>query len=137
MTNHLKDVLALNVTNYRFSDVGDFNDFYNDGPFVVNGLFIVEINARSIDSFAKFNKFKRFLLRLVVKVNLVIVGETCFGYETASLHNLHEYDHYPSCRESAGGGVSLYVRTDLLHRFVEKTDDSIYSVTIELQDRQL
>lgn len=135
MTSHLQDMLALNVTNYRFSDVDDFNEFYDSGQFEVNGLSVFQLNARSIDSVLKLNKFKRFLSSLKVSADVVVVGETCFNYGTAGLHELAGYDHYPACRESAGGGVSMYVRTSLEHRFVEKVDDLIYSVTVEVLGR--
>lgn len=135
MTSHLQDMLALNVTNYRFSDVDDFNEFYDSGQFEVNGLSMFQLNARSIDSVLKLNKFKRFLSSLKVSADVVVVGETCFNYGTAGLHELAGYDHYPACRESAGGGVSMYVRTSLEHRFVEKVDDLIYSVTVEVLGR--
>lgn len=129
MSSHLQDVLALSVTNYHFSDADDFSEFLRRGQFKVNGLTIFQINARSIDSITKFTKFKGFLLRIRLKV-VVVVGETCFNYGTASLHDLAGYDHYPACRDSAGGGLSVYVRESLEHRFLEKTDDFIYSVTM-------
>lgn len=96
------------------------------------GLVLIQINARSIDGFSKFNKFKHFIMSIERRIDVIVVGETCFRYSTASLHNLPNYDHYPACRDSAGAGLSVYIRDDLQHTFVEKVDMSFYSVVLKL-----
>lgn len=87
---------------------------------------MLQINARSIDSSDKFDKFKNFLMEIKFKIDVIVVGESNLSYDTTGLHNLPSFIQYPACRNTLGGGLSFYVNSRLQHKFIEKVDSNFF-----------
>lgn len=124
------------VSNKYFTSVRKHNQFFNYKLRSERGLIILQINAWSIDSSTKFDKFKCFLMEINTVVDVIVVCETYLTYDTASLHDLQAYVHYPACRGTHGGGLSLYINSRLKHRFCEKVDSTFFSISVDI-DREL
>lgn len=116
------NILDLNIPNQYFNSVNQCNHDSSRNFTSFQGLTVLQINARSIDSSYKFDKFLSFLVNIKFSVDVIVVGETYLKYETAELRNLPSYMQYPACRDTSGGGLSIYVSFRLDHKFLEKID---------------
>jgi len=77
-----------------------------------NTLSVFYINSRDLKSSDKFS-YVEHLGSLNIAV--ICVSETWFSRENAMTFNLKDYNHYYNCRASrSGGGVSIFLRNDLL-----------------------
>lgn len=68
-------------------------------------------------------------------MDIIVIGETCFSYDTAGMHDIDSFIQYPACRDSSGGGgLSVFVnkRLGLQHNVTEKIDETFFSITFEL-----
>lgn len=109
--------VTTDVSNQYFDSMNECNKFFEINFETYQGLTVLQLNARSIDSSKKFDKFKNVLMDVEFEVDIIVIGETYITYDTAGIHDMPSYIHYPSCRESFGGGLSVYVSFCLQHKF--------------------
>lgn len=135
MTMRVSANVQTSVLNQHFDSICEYNDGTQRKLSNFQGLSILQVNARSINSEEKFNKFLSFLVKLKSRVDVIIVGESCLAYEIVGIRNIPSFMHYPSCRITKGGGLSVYVSSSVKHKFIEKVDSSFFSITVEILGR--
>lgn len=117
------------VSNFYYSCV---NEFTNNFRFMSKGdINILQLNVR-IDSVNKFNSFVGLVHNIDVDIGVIVVAETWLSYGHSNLYNIAGYTAYHSCRCGDGGGVSIYVKFGIEHRFLCLTDTTFNSIQIEL-----
>lgn len=124
--------IQSNIVNLSSNDIYECNKSFTSNLSSVHGITILQINARSINSNVKFDSFTNFLTKIKFKVDVLVVSETCLLYELVGIRNIPSYTQYPSCRTSKGGGLSVFISSNLQHNFIEKIDSSFFSITIEI-----
>lgn len=83
MSLHNSNVPSQNASNQYFPNINKCNLFFKRKfPDGFRGLTVLQINARSIDSEEKMSKFKSFLISVKFPIDVIVVGETSFTYET-------------------------------------------------------
>jgi hypothetical protein len=116
----LHNLLNLNTTYYT-------EDGFND-KFIARhkDLKIVQINCRSMR--ANFDKLKLFVSQTKVKFDIIAISETWLNeYDDLRLYHLDQYNEYFCSRQGkSGGGVALYINSDLQQRKLQ--DNAVANV---------
>ena len=83
------------------------------------GLSIIHFNARSLN--ANFLNIELYLSQLEVKFDVIAISETWFNeYTTTNVFNMEGYVmHYISRNAGKGGGVAIYVNSNLKCKKIE------------------
>lgn len=92
------------IVNQLFDNISDCDADFSKNLSTMEGLTLLQINARSIKGTSKFDKFMCFLARINFDIDLVVVGETCFAYDISCLRNIPNFIQYPACTLTKGGG---------------------------------
>ena len=83
------------------------------------GFSIIHFNARSLN--ANFQNIELYLSQLEVKFDVVAISETWFNdYTSTNVFNMKGYVmHYVSRSAGKGGGVAIYVNSNLKCKKIE------------------
>lgn len=128
----VNDSVPSRVINHFFMSIDDFNRHIDIS--CVDNLNVLQINACSIATNNSFNKFTSFIQSFDCDFDVITVSESWLNYDIAALFNLHGFCAYHSCRDRTGGGLSVYVRKELNHRFIVSNDDNgFFFVLIEIK----
>lgn len=78
-------VNTARVSNRYFLSIGDFNDSISN---INHGLKILQINVKSIDNMARFDKFRSFISDFNTDIDIIIISETWLHSELIGLYNI-------------------------------------------------
>lgn len=100
----------------------------------MGGLSCLYINVRSIRK-----KFKLDYISLYVKEynypDLLVLSETWLYENETKFYAILNYEAYHNCRQTRGGGVSLYIRKNIEHdELIITVPDKVNAVGIKLKD---
>lgn len=113
---------SANITN-RLMDGVLICDVPTIDGITSSGLKIMQINAQSINSRKKFNKFLTLLSLLRYKIHVIVVSETWLDYSISALYDIAGFQSYHSCRrKTSGGGLCVYVSDSIPHNLIGTTD---------------
>lgn len=78
-----------------------------------DGLTMLQINIRGMNSFEKLDSFCIFLQNLKIIIDVLVVEETWIKESRSIFYNIPGYKSTYSCRRNSSGGLAVFVRNGL------------------------
>ena len=125
--NNFLNTINLNCNYFTESD-------FVDKTYLVKGLKVIHFNARSLKS--NFESIKHYLSELKCEFEIIAISETWLHSSILCDFSLEGYDAYHSTRETTGGGVALFVKTNIECKILKSKsvviDELFECITVEL-----
>lgn len=113
----------IDPENYCFNTINSMCDYYteekfNDAVTLDSNFSVIHFNCRSL--YANFTKIQEYLKSVKHKFSAIALSETWVNEVRGVDFCMEGYElHYCSRRDKSGGGVALFVTTDLKCRIVK------------------
>lgn len=80
---------------------------------------------------SKFNILFGVVHGIGVDISVTVISESWLNEWNCALYNIPGFNSYHSCRCGDGGGLSIYVLSDIKHKIICTTNASFYSIYLE------
>ena len=130
----------IDPENHLLNSINTMCDYYteekfNDTVSLENTFSLIHFNCRSL--YANFTKIQEYLRSLKHKLSAIALSETWIDEDRGVDFCMEGYElHYCSRKNKRGGGVALFVNTDLKCRIVEcmtmAINDLFECITVEI-----
>ena len=131
----------IDAESHVFNNIGDICKYYTDDQVkdnvkMDNSFSLIHFNARSM--YANFKEIKDYLDTFKQKFKVIALSETWMKENRGSDFYLEGYELYHNNRiNKRGGGVALFVNSDLRCKVVENMtttiDDLMECLTLEIE----
>lgn len=128
---NMSDSEHSNICNNYYDSLDDYC-LHPYQPNNNNNVNMLNLNAQSLSSIKKFDKFKELLSKINLNIHIIVVQETWFKEELTQIYQISGYNEIFSCREDGYGGVAIYVRDDIEYEQREIENGIYNSVEIKL-----
>jgi len=127
--NHIGDLSNTKELNFEEVDINNLINYnasyYTEDDFNCKftarnkDLKIVHINCRSMR--ANFDKLKLFVSQTMARFDIIAISETWLNdYDDLKQYDLDQYNAYYCSRHGkAGGGVALYIKSELQQKKIQ------------------
>lgn len=120
-----------NASNYFHHNIDDFNECFIGAD--EKKLRILQWNVRGINDMNKFDSVLQTLATCKCTIDVIVIGETWINSVNSSLYNIPGYSSTFSCRYQSNGGLAVFVKNQLSHKFVKNVYlDGFHHVHLEL-----
>lgn len=121
--------LTTNILHNSISEYLHFTQHYTN----IKKIKILQINMRSIRNLEKFDILKQ-LIDEIKQVDLVIVSETWLNKDHFEFYEISGFKGFFSGRNmgQSGGGLTIYVKSEIEVELISKFDESFNSIWIKL-----
>ena len=123
-SNEEELLINSKISNESFMDIFELKAKNNSClPDSKNLLRVMQLNVRGLRDITKFDNIKQFIQIYKNRIDIIVLTEHWLDDNLINLYNIPEYTKYSYCRKnSIGGGILVFVRSDLEASLVEKSD---------------
>lgn len=98
----------------------------------LQGVNILQINARSIRSMQKLDSFKMFLDNSPTSFDVIVVCESWIKREETGLYNIPGFSSLHSCGNGYGG-IALYISVCFNFKTIEILENELFSISVAIK----
>lgn len=120
--------------NFYFNSVNEFELHYRN--VLIEGLNILQINARSILNYERFDQLKLIVQSLPCDLHAIIISETWINnYSICDSYVIPGFTGSFSCRtDRSGGGLAIFIRDDINFEIIKIADKENFVITLSLKN---
>lgn len=108
-------------------------EYFRANKIQQNDFTIIQLNIQSCANLNVFDELKLFISECKSKIDIIILCETWFNPNMCDLYSIDGYNSFHSCRElRSGGGFSIYVLNTLSVRNLEKRNDDLTYIKLNI-----